>query len=94
MQKCPKCGEETISNSDKFMLGPGRTIECSNCKARVSVSWYTMLILVGIIVVLNLISTMFDRGVGLVIFAALMIVYTYVQWKFIPLVVRKGKGLF
>lgn len=89
MQKCPNCGEKTITNLSKFMLGPGRTIECRNCKARVSISWYTMLIMLPIIV-LNLL----DIPYSFEAFIATMIVYTYIHWKFIPLRVRKSKSLF
>jgi len=92
MQKCPNCGEETITNLSKFRLGPAGTIECNNCKASVSISWYMMLFVIGIIVVLNLISDMYGPIVGWVIFAALMLAYTYIMWKFIPLRVRKSKG--
>jgi len=92
MQRCPNCEEETISNLSKFMLGPGRTIECGNCKARISVSWYTLLIVIVIIVLINQINNTYDSGESWMIFVALMIVYTYIHWKFIPLRVRKRKG--
>ena len=89
MQKCPNCGEKTIKNSSKFLSGPAIIIECSNCKSRVSISWYSLLILVPIIGL-----SVLEIPYGFLTFIAIMIVYTYILWKFIPFRVRNRKRLF
>lgn len=36
---CPNCDEPTISYWRKQFLGPARSIRCSSCNAKISVSW-------------------------------------------------------
>jgi len=89
MNKCPNCGEATISNYKKFMLGPGRTIECPGCKARISVSWWTMALLLGMLMIMFTIDDMLSSGVYTIVALGLMGVYMFIHKNFIPLEVRK-----
>ena len=91
MQKCPNCGEETISNWSKFMSGPARVIKCSNCNASVSISWYTFFCMMGIIAGVSVFRDKIDEIMYMCLFIFAMFVYTYIHYKFIPLRVRKGR---
>ncbi len=89
MNKCPNCGELTISNYKKFMLGPGRTIECPSCKARISVSWWTMALLLGMLMIMFTIDDLLSSGVYTIVALGVMGVYLFIHKHFIPLEVRK-----
>jgi DNA-directed RNA polymerase subunit RPC12/RpoP len=53
MYKCPWCGAESFSFWQKQWLGPARSIECRNCKRRVSVPWIRSLLAVSPIILLG-----------------------------------------
>jgi len=53
MYKCPWCGVESFSFWQKQWLGPARSIECCNCKGRVSVPWVRSLLAISPIVILG-----------------------------------------
>lgn len=89
MQKCPNCSKYTISNWDKCMHGPARMIECSNCKASLSLSWYSMVFVFAIIAALNILSSYVVRDLYLIIFLSSLVIYAIVAYRFIPLRIRK-----
>jgi hypothetical protein len=45
MHECPHCKEQTITAFRKQFVGPLRKIQCSNCKARVSVDWFHSIVM-------------------------------------------------
>lgn len=89
MHKCPSCGEKTISSSRKLMLGPGRTILCTNCNTRISVSWWTWIIFIGFLIGIFSIRSVLDDQVTMVLGTALMGIYLLIHLFFIPLESRK-----
>ncbi len=89
MNKCPNCGEETISNFSKFMLGPGRTIECKNCHEEISVSWWTMVLLLVVLMVMFSIDDRISMASYTVISLGLIVAYLLIHKYFIKLVVKK-----
>ncbi len=92
MYNCPKCGEETISSFRKLMLGPGRTIRCSNCNSRISVSWWTWIIFVGVLSFTFVLRDILDPGVDFALTVVLLGLDLYIHMKYIPLVVRDRKN--
>lgn len=89
MNKCPNCGEETISDYKKFMLGPGRTIDCPNCNAKISVSWWTMVMLLVVLIVIFTLDDLVSMGVYAAVSMATIGLYLVVHKLFVPLVVKK-----
>lgn len=92
MYKCPKCGEETISKFNKFMLGPGRTIRCSNCNSRVSVSWWTLVIFISVYIGIWIVKEFINPRITIIPAMVLMGCCLFVHMYFIPLELRKEKN--
>lgn len=91
MQKCPKCGEDTISKFDKLMLGPGRTILCNKCKSKISVSWWTWVFFVLILLSTRIINQYMDPQITFVLTLILMGGYLYIHYRFVPLELRRNE---
>lgn len=89
MHKCPNCGEETISNLSKLMLGPGRTIQCKSCNSRVSVSWWSSVIFIIFLIGIYSMKSILDIQLTMVLGTLLMVLYLLIHLFFIPLEVRK-----
>ena len=89
MNKCPSCGEETISDFSKFMLGPGRSIDCPNCHARISISWWTMVLLLVVLAVIFTLDNLVSMGIYLTVSISTIGLYLVIHKFFVPLVVRK-----
>jgi len=85
MLECPNCKEKSIKKSTKFWLGPAKKTVCSNCKSCLSISWWSLVIFIMLIVFGMIIGgyigleSLFVRVfVGIVLFS-------YIQYKLIPL---------
>lgn len=88
MQKCPICGENTISDMSKLSLGPARSITCSKCGSKISISWWALVaMLIFMIPLLNYMNSN-ESTISLIIFLVSIIAYLFVHLKLVPLVVR------
>ena len=90
---CPNCDTPSIGYWQKQFLGPARTIGCSLCGARVSVSTIRFLPIFLLIVgaapafrKLGLMEYGFASYVGLLVF--MLLITGFYQHFFVPLVVR------
>jgi len=93
MQDCPFCGEKTISNFSKFMLGPARSIICSNCKSKISISWWSMVLVLMYIVLMRTIMSLNDSGLSLFLLILSLIPYGIAHFHLVPLVVRESREI-
>ncbi len=89
---CPACGQKAMSRWSKASLGPVMTHPCAHCKARLSVSLSSSLILispcivavVGLLVLGDSLAMLSLSVVALVVTFVLL----YVFWMRVPLVLR------
>lgn len=101
MYRCPSCGAPTITFWQKQLLGPAKTIRCSNCNARISVSWtagllYTALLLAQFFAVLLVGLAVWDKYDLAAASAAVVLasapffaLIAVVQHRFVELIVRR-----
>ena len=90
---CPNCKEPSIGYWKKQFLGPARTIGCSRCGARISVSAIRFLPILGFILATAPILRTLDRlEYGFVSYAGAFVLFLLItvlyQHFFMPLVVR------
>ncbi len=90
--KCPNCGSRSITYWQKQFLGPGRTIPCRECGARISVSWLHFLPILLAVAAFPVLSAfgLLEHGLGvfLGVAAILLLVVVIYQHYLVSLVVR------
>jgi hypothetical protein len=94
MNQCPHCLEETISDLEKFSLGPATSIRCSNCNNKITVPWWPYLIMALLMICIYYISTMTSSKYIFALAIIVFIGYFYILVKFVPLIKRKENGYF
>jgi hypothetical protein len=62
MYPCPHCATDSFSFWQKQLLGPARSIECRNCKRRVSVPWARAMLAVSPIMILGSLGIAFSNS--------------------------------
>ncbi len=83
MYDCPHCGKTAMSWLTKSFLGPGRSVKCRECGKRVSVSWWSMIVIVPLII-----GLVVGGSIAIVVWIAGMVIAVAVQLFFVPLVAR------
>ncbi|SRR5216683_619224 len=99
MYNCPHCGSNSFSFWQKQLLGPARSIECRNCKERVTVPWGRALLAILPIIVLATIGVaIYNSAPGnladLIIYTTVGILVGFVisaplYHRYVPLIPRK-----
>jgi hypothetical protein len=86
--ECPSCHQKTISQSRKMFLGPSMSTTCSNCGARISVPWPSVLATIPLLIAI--LATQYISSVA--ISAAVLVIgalaLCLIQYKFVPLIVK------
>ncbi len=82
MNECPSCNHEAMGMLKKMTLGPARTVRCKNCNTKLSVPYWTMIIVLPVILIVFLPSI--DLWMALL----LMTVFLAAMWIFVPLELR------
>ena len=89
---CPNCETPSFSVWQKQFLGPGRTIACKECGARISVSWMSFLPILLLVAAFPVISAfgLLQHGIAkfLGVAALLLLAVVIYQHFMVPLVVR------
>ena len=90
--KCPNCDRPSIGYWQKQFLGPGRTIPCKLCGARISVSWIHFLPVLLIVAAFPVLSAfgLLEHGLApfLAVAAILLLAIAVYQHYVVTLVVR------
>src|SRR5690348_14138653 len=99
MYLCPHCGSKSFTFWQKQWLGPARSIECQNCKRRVSVPWGRAMLAVSPVMAFGTIGIAFyntnpDGLWGLFLGGVLGAVVGYavaapLYHRYVPLIPRK-----
>lgn len=79
--QCPKCNQEAMGWLKKVTLGPGRTVACQNCGARVTVPVWTMVAVVPIVA-----SIFLFNGSAFIIALIVLTLVMSAVWAYVPLV--------
>ncbi len=89
---CPNCTEPSFSVWQKQFLGPGRSISCKKCGARISVSWIRFIPVLLLVAAFPVISAfgLLQHGVTkfLGVAALLLLAVMIYQHYLVPLIVR------
>ena len=98
--KCPHCEQRSFKWTRKLFLGPGRTIECPECGAKVSVSWASFWINMSVVIPLLILNAVYGDelraavgraatiGTVVAIGLVLLTVSLVFQHRYVDLVVR------
>lgn len=92
MLECPNCKEKTIPKFKKFWLGPARSIRCEHCDCKVSIPYWSLLIVpiyLGGMLMLPRLDFPAFVTIALVIIGCIGM--TYFHYRFVPLVVKLKK---
>ncbi len=79
--QCPSCKQEAMGWFKKVTLGPGRTVACQNCNARVTVPVWTIVAVVPIVAAIFLFN-----GSAFIIALLVLTIAMSAVWTFVPLV--------
>lgn len=84
MNECPNCGQQAMGWLKKSTLGPARSVQCANCGHKVSVPWWSILI------VLPMVAPIFvlEFPASVIGIAVLTAIITPIFVYFVPVVLR------
>ena len=88
MHECPNCKEPTISALRKQFVGPLRKIQCSNCKAQISVDWLHSIVISLFVLIAPILFLIIMINYGLLSAAGFAIASTIIVGVYQHLVVR------
>jgi len=86
--KCPHCGVECITKSQKFRLGPAVPMSCEACGKKVGVPYISILSVVPFIAPMAFYGLFDNLALFIVALSSGFVAMTYVHIRFVPLVKR------
>ncbi len=89
MDRCPNCKVENIKIGTKVMVGPTRSILCTQCGALLTVPWYSIVLTILMIALIIWFSNALSIDMYLLSSIIVIAAYGFIKYKFVPLKIRK-----
>lgn len=89
MDQCPNCKVENIKIGTKVMVGPTRSILCTQCGAMLTVPWYSLLLTLSMIALIIWFSKVLEIDLYMLSSIIVIAAYVFIKYKFVPLKIRK-----
>lgn len=89
MDQCPNCKAKNIKIGTKVMVGPTRSILCTQCGALLTVPWYSILLTIMMVGLIFWFSKALTIDMYMLSSMIVIAAYVFIKLKLVPLKIRK-----